>query len=82
VIALLGKDADKLETVQESHAMPDYGTQGLELRYFGDGEFQRDHFSGAELAGYDCPQPVFGDLEAPAVNPQISVLPQDLDDQG
>ncbi len=79
--ALLRKDADKLKTVEESHAMPDHGTQGLQFGDFRNGKLQRDHFSRAEFTGHDRPQPVFCDFKATAVNAEISILPQDPDDQ-
>jgi hypothetical protein len=53
--ALLWKDTDELKTVKESHAMADYGAQGLQLGDFRNGKLKRDHFPGAELTGHDRP---------------------------
>jgi hypothetical protein len=80
--ALFGKNADELEAVEKSHAMADYGAQDLGFRNFGNGELERDHFSGAKLAGDDRSQAIFGDFETATMNAKISLLPQDLDDQG
>lgn len=78
---LLGEDADELKTVEEPHAMANHGAQGLEFGDFGDRKLQRDHFSGAELAGHHRPQPILREFEATAVDAEISFLPQHLDDQ-
>lgn len=61
--------------------MADYRPQNLKIGYFGDGEFKRDHFPGAELAGNNGSQPVLRDFKTATVNPEIPFLPQDLDDQ-
>jgi len=66
--ALLGKNADKLESVEKPHAMADHGAQILEFSHFRDGKLQRHHFSGTEFAGHDRTQPILGDFEAAAVN--------------
>jgi hypothetical protein len=77
-LALGGERTNELKTVQETHAMPDYGSHYEDLGNVGDGELESNHFSRDQLAGDDGTQSCFRNFEAATVNADVSVLPQYL----
>jgi hypothetical protein len=81
LLALLGKNADELETVQESHAMPDHSAQ-YHIADIGNRELQRNHFPRAEFAGNHRAQTILGNFEAAAVDANVSILSQHTNDEG
>jgi len=77
-LALGGERSDKLKTVQETHAVPDHRSHYEDLGNVGDGELKSNHFSCDKFAGNDSAQSSLSNLEAATVDTDVSVLPQDL----
>jgi hypothetical protein len=77
-LALGTQRSYELKTVQEAHAMPDYGSHYEDLGNLRDRELESNHFSRDQLAGDDGAQSSFRNFEAATVDSNISVLPQYL----
>lgn len=79
--ALLGKQAHKLEAVEEAHAMANHRAQHHHFFNPGDGEFQRNHFSGSKFTGNHGPETVLRNLETAPVDANVSVLCKHADNK-
>jgi hypothetical protein len=77
-LTLHGKRSDELKTMEEAHAVSDDRSHYKDLGNVWDREFQSDHFSRNQLTGNHCTKSSLCDLEAAAMDAEVSVLPKDL----
>jgi len=76
--ALLGKRSDEFKSVQKTHAVTNHRPHHENLGNIRNRKFQRNHFSRGQFAGNHGAQSGRGNLEAAAVNADVSLRPQYL----
>jgi hypothetical protein len=85
LLALCRKQGDEFEAVKESHAVPHHGSQiELYLRavLLWQEKLQVGHLSGAEMAGDDSAHSCLRQIEAAAVNANLTIVSEDPHNDG
>jgi hypothetical protein len=77
---LLRLQADELESMKKSHAMPHHGTEfhGFAIR---ERQLHRYDLSSHEFGGSDGAQTQLGDLSAASMDAKVTILPEHANDQ-